>query len=132
MGVGKNQMINQHRRNTPHITVNSSISGEIDLSALCLSVMTHKDVSNVAGSFEIVLADAMVSPDATIGTREVISSPQQFHELMSLIRKLDTVSIGFQKRGGTMLGVVEEITLSEVFRNGSYQTSVTIKGRDFG
>jgi len=130
-------MINQHRRNVPYVRLESpTVGGAIDLSSLCVSVVTNKDTANVAGTFSVTFSDSALAAAGNVGNRmaevSTVNSVQQFKELTSVFREMDLITIGFSKHGGTMLGVVESISRNETFSSGRYSTNVTVRGRDFG
>jgi Tfp pilus assembly protein PilZ len=96
-----------------------------ELSSSVVSVQTSKYMNQVAGSFEIRLI-----PQPSRGSNQ--TSIKQLAYLYSNAHPMDLISIGFQKPGGKMLGLVDNVFKRKTLVNRGIRREIIIKGRDFG
>lgn len=106
----------------------STIDSELKLDQLCTGFQTQKQIEAPTGTWSVDLfpPEVVSSPNRRAGDIRHIS------ELYSMIRPNQTVSIGWEERGGIMAGLVDGV--DEIIQPSGTQVKhgLRLYGKDFG
>lgn len=122
------------QQGAPLITawVDGEVSGRIELGGDCLSFEVSKDINSPMGTFTIdILPRADLNSDI-VALRGGRTGMERLAFYMRVLELNTPISIGFDREGGIMLGLIGSVDYTSMVADGKLSIGLKIQGTDFG